>query len=213
MRPDKDWLDAIEQWETFKSDPDGEYDKEIVDIYSLEPMVTWGINPAQAIGIDECIPQLRTSRHTLNGKQAYDYTQLNPGQPIKNQKIDWAFVGSCTNGRIEDLREVARVLKNQKVAQQVTMYIVPGSEQVLQQAIAEELDEIFIAAGADFRMPGCSMCLAMNDDKVPTGARCISTSNRNFIGRQGPGSMTHLASPRTVAASSIAGFIATEEDI
>ncbi|MDD3266323.1 MAG: aconitase family protein, partial [Burkholderiales bacterium] len=127
--------------------------------------------------------------------------------------IDFAFIGSCTNGRIEDLRAAASILKNRKVASHVTMYIVPGSEQVLAQAKAEGLDKIFIAAGADFRMPGCSMCLAMNPDKVPEGKRCVSTSNRNFIGRQGPNSITHLASPQTTAASAVLGYIASEGEL
>ena len=211
-----DWIDAVNQWKKLKSDPNCSYDKEVrINIDDLKPMVSWGINPEQAIEIDQCIPQLTelpTTHHAM-AEQAYAYTKLNPGQPIKGQKIDWAFVGSCTNGRIEDLRVVADVLQNRKVAEHVTMYIVPGSEQVLAQAKAEKLDQIFMRAGAKFRMPGCSLCLAMNNDKVPAGARCISTSNRNFIGRQGPGSITHLASPRTVAVSSVAGFIATEEDI
>lgn len=145
--------------------------------------------------------------HLALAQKAYDYTKLIPGQTIAGQKIDFAFLGSCTNGRIEDLRAAAAILADHQVADHVTFYVVPGSEQVLSQAKAEGLDKIFISAGADFRMPGCSMCLAMNDDKVPPGARCISSSNRNFIGRQGPQSITHLASPQTVAASAVAGHI------
>lgn len=199
---EQDWDIAIKKWQDLCSDANCTYDQVVtIDVDTLTPMVTWGINPEQAIGIDECIPELE------NAQQAYAYTQLKPGQAIKNQPIDWAFVGSCTNGRIEDLRLAAHVLKGHTIAKHVTMYIVPGSEQVMQQAIDEGLDQIFINAGADFRMPGCSMCLAMNPDKVPSGARCISTSNRNFIGRQGPGSITHLASPATVAASAIQGAI------
>ncbi len=212
----KDWENAVNYWKTLRSDARCQYDTEIViNIDQLNPMVTWGINPEQAIAINESIPTLADFPNSYHetAKQAYDYTKLTPGQKIKGQRIDWAFVGSCTNGRIEDLRIVAAILQNRKIAKHVTMYIVPGSEKVLEQAIYEGLTVIFKEAGAQFRMPGCSMCLAMNDDKVPSGARCISTSNRNFIGRQGPGSITHLASPRTVAASSIAGFIATEEDI
>ncbi len=207
---DKNWQAALQQWQTLSSDPDCTYDQIItIDLNHLKPMVSWGINPEQAIAIDEYVPALNdiTATHRAMAEQAYTYTQLRPGQPIQGQRIDWAFVGSCTNGRIEDLREVAHVLQKQKIAAHVNMYIVPGSEQVLAQAIAEGLDIIFRDAGADFRMPGCSMCLAMNDDKVPAGARCISSSNRNFMGRQGPGSITHLASPRTVAASAVAGFI------
>jgi 3-isopropylmalate/(R)-2-methylmalate dehydratase large subunit len=139
--------------------------------------------------------------------QALVYTKLSEGQPIRGVKIDYAFLGSCTNGRIEDLRIAAAILKGQRVHRDVTLYVVPGSERVMQQARDEGLVEVFESAGADFRMPGCSMCLGMNDDKVPAGKRCISTSNRNFIGRQGEGSITHLASPATVAASAVAGAI------
>jgi 3-isopropylmalate/(R)-2-methylmalate dehydratase large subunit len=204
----KEWDAAVEKWRTLKSDPQCTYDKHIeINVDHLTPMVTWGINPEQAIGINEKIPD------SNEYAQAYAYTQLKPGQAIKNQPIQWAFIGSCTNGRIEDLRVAASVLKNRKISEHVTMYIVPGSEKVRAQAIEEGLDKIFINAGADFRMPGCSMCLAMNDDKVPSGARCISTSNRNFIGRQGPGSITHLASPATVAASAIKGAIVSVEDL
>tara|TARA_R110000868_G_scaffold144960_4_gene364535 strand:- start:53442 stop:54821 length:1380 start_codon:yes stop_codon:yes gene_type:complete len=199
---------AITQWQQLKSDVGCQYDKNVtIDISDLTPMVTWGINPEQAIGIDETIPKIE------HAEQAYAYTKLKAGQHIKDVAIDWAFIGSCTNGRIEDLRLAAKVLKGQKIANQVSMYVVPGSEQVRQQAIKEGLDAIFIAAGAEFRMPGCSMCLAMNEDKVPNGARCISTSNRNFIGRQGPGSITHLASPATVAASAVKGAICSVKDI
>ena len=144
-------------------------------------------------------------------EQALEYTALKGGAAIEGTKIDWAFIGSCTNGRIEDLRYAAQVLKGNKVAAGVKMFIVPGSEAVREQATEEGLDKIFEAAGADFRMPGCSMCLGMNDDKVPAGERCISSSNRNFMGRQGPGSRTHLASPATVAASGIAGEITSAE--
>ncbi|MFA6058620.1 MAG: 3-isopropylmalate dehydratase large subunit [Taibaiella sp.] len=199
---------APKEWQPIESDPDCTYDKTVtLDISTLTPMVTWGINPEQAIGINEIIPT-----HEKYA-QAYDYTQLKPGQAIKHQTLQWAFIGSCTNGRIEDLRAAAGILKNKKIAAHMTMYVVPGSEQVREQAIQEGLDQIFINAGAQFRMPGCSMCLAMNEDKVPPGARCISTSNRNFIGRQGPGSITHLASPATVAASAIKGAIVCAEDI
>lgn len=201
-----DWQEKIENWRHLASDVNCNYDSEIeIDVNRLTPMVTWGINPEQAIGIDDKIPEIAAN------EEAYAYTQLKPGQAIKNQRIDWAFVGSCTNGRIEDLRVAATILHGRKIAEHVTMYVVPGSEQVLQQAIDEGLDKIFIAAGADFRMPGCSMCLAMNGDAVPPDARCISTSNRNFIGRQGPKSITHLASPATVAASAVCGVIASVE--
>lgn len=207
---------AIEYWNSFISDENAYYDKTIkVDIEGLEPMVTWGINPQHAISISAKIPSLKdipTHQHKL-AQQAYDYTKFNADENIFGKEIQWAFVGSCTNGRIEDMRAVAKVLKGKKVADNVTMYIVPGSEQVRNIAISEGLDKVFADAGAEFRMPGCSMCLAMNDDKVPEGQRCISTSNRNFIGRQGKGSITHLASPQTVAASAIMGKICSVDKL
>ena len=202
------WQVSIDRWQKLASDEGCRYDhQEILNIDDLTPMVTWGINPEQAIGIEEVIPDVKST------KTAYEYTKLKPGNGIKDQSIEWAFIGSCTNGRIEDMRQAASILKNKKIAPHVTMYVVPGSEQVMQQAKNEGLDKIFEAAGAEFRMPGCSMCLAMNGDQVPPGARCISTSNRNFIGRQGPGSITHLASPVTVAASAIKGAICAAGDI
>jgi len=205
-----DWDNAVKDWLALASDSGCHYDKTIrINVNELKPMITWGINPEQAIAIDETLPYPieMPETHRAMAEQAYAYTKLTPGIPIKGTKIDWAFVGSCTNGRIEDLRIVAQILKGQKIAAHVMMYIVPGSEQVLQKIHDEDLDKIFTEAGAELRMPGCSMCLAMNEDKVPPGARCISTSNRNFIGRQGPLSITHLASPHTVATSAIAGFI------
>ncbi len=210
------WERALVQWRALASDPGCHYDASLViNINELKPMVSWGINPEQAIAIDATLPTLAElpATHRAMAEQAYHYTQLTPGQRLKGQSIDWAFIGSCTNGRIEDLRAAASILQHRQIAKHVTLYVVPGSEQVMAQAQQEGLVAIFRAAGADFRMPGCSMCLGMNEDKVPPGARCISTSNRNFIGRQGPGSITHLASPRTVAASAIAGYIAAEGDI
>ncbi len=206
----KDWDQAVKYWQSLVSDPGCTYDREIIiDVSQLQPMVTWGTNPSQAIQINEAIPKLTilTPAQQEMTKKSLDYVKLSAGQSIANVNIDWAFIGSCTNGRIEDLRIAAKILKDRKVHPNVTMYIVPGSEKVLAQAQAEGLDKIFKAAGADFRMPGCSMCLGMNDDKVPAGKRCISSTNRNFVGRQGSGSYTHLASPATVAASAIEGKI------
>jgi 3-isopropylmalate/(R)-2-methylmalate dehydratase large subunit len=203
-----EWESAVADWKNLQSDAGCHYDKVVtIDIANLKPMVTWGINPEQAVSIDETIPDIERPG------QAYSYTQLKAGQPVKGIQINWAFIGSCTNGRIEDLRLAASVLKGNKIAGHVTLYVVPGSEKVRQQAIEEGLAEVFESAGADFRMPGCSMCLAMNEDKVPPGQRCISTSNRNFIGRQGPGSITHLASPATVAASAVRGFICSAQEV
>lgn len=205
-----DWERAVTYWESLSSDPGCTYDKEIViDVSTLSPMITWGTNPEQAIAIDCAVPRINDlpSTHRTVARQALDYIKLDEGTAISGVPIEWAFVGSCTNGRIEDLRIAAKVLNGKKIHPGVTLYVVPGSEAVSAQAEREGLREIFVRAGADFRMPGCSMCLAMNDDKVPAGKRCISTSNRNFMGRQGPGSLTHLASPATVAASALEGKI------
>jgi 3-isopropylmalate/(R)-2-methylmalate dehydratase large subunit len=211
---EKDWARAVEYWESFRGDDGCKYDREIsVDLADLDPMVTWGTNPGQAVQISRDVPALESLPKELQSgaRRALEYAKLSGGAPLRGVDIDWAFVGSCTNGRIEDLRIAANILKNKKIAPNVTMYVVPGSEDVRAQAQKEGLDKIFEAAGAQFRMPGCSMCLAMNDDKVPPGKRCISTSNRNFVGRQGPESITHLASPATVAASAIAGKISSAE--
>lgn len=206
------WDKMVQQWQSLVSDKDASYDQSIViDLTNAKPMVTWGINPEHAIALNEVTPNLENAHDKVTLEKAYAYTHLTPGQSLEGVLIDFAFVGSCTNGRIEDLRAVATVLDGHKVATNVTMYIVPGSEQVLKQAKEEGLDKIFNASGAELRMPGCSMCLAMNPDKVPPGKRCISTTNRNFIGRQGPNSITHLASPQTVAASAIMGYITSVE--
>jgi 3-isopropylmalate/(R)-2-methylmalate dehydratase large subunit len=208
--PDR-WEEACKFWLSFASDKDAPFDKEVViDLSTLCPMVTWGTNPGQGIRIDEAIPKV--DPHT--GKPAtasLEYVKLQAGDAIKGTPIQWAFLGSCTNGRISDLRIAASILKDKKVNSNVKFYIVPGSEAVLKQAIAEGLNKVFTEAGADFRMPGCSMCLGMNEDKVTPGQRCISSSNRNFVGRQGTGSITHLASPATVVASAIAGHIDSPE--
>ena len=169
---DEAWDRAVAYWKSFQSDAGAQYDKEIeIDVGQLEPVVTWGTNPGQAIEISEDIPNLTglSEDEITSVGQALEYVALVPGEPIAGTEISWAFLGSCTNGRIEDLRLAAKVLKGNKVHQDVTMYVVPGSEQVRAQAIEEGLDKIFEEAGADFRMPGCSMCLGMNDDLVPSG--------------------------------------------
>lgn len=205
------WDAAIQYWNAMNSDKGAAYDREIViDLNALRPMVTWGTNPGQGAQITDAAGKDATS-DAAGRDRALQYVGLQNGQRLEGVAVDWAFVGSCTNGRIEDLRIAANVLKNKKVHDRVTFYVVPGSESVRAQAIAEGLDKVFEAAGAQFRMPGCSLCLAMNDDKVPEGKRCISSSNRNFVGRQGPGSITHLASPATVAASAVAGCITSPE--
>jgi len=210
-----DWSRAKSHWLSFASDEDSTFDREIeIDVGSLRPMVTWGTNPGQGVELGKGVPELARmeTRERQAAESALEYIQLSAGQPLRGTPIDWAFLGSCTNGRIEDLRVAASILKDRRVHPRVTMYIVPGSEEVRAQAVREGLAEIFERAGAEFRMPGCSMCLGMNDDLVPSGKRCISSSNRNFIGRQGPGSLTHLASPATVAASAIAGSIQSPEE-
>jgi len=202
--PDDQWQQAQNYWGSLQSDEGCHYDQEIsIDVDDLQAMVSWGTNPQQAIQINENIPKTENEMD----KNALDYVQLKADQAIANTPVEWAFVGSCTNGRIEDLRITAAILKGRKIANNMTFYIVPGSEQVMKQAQEEGLIDSINASGAEFRMPGCSMCLGMNDDKVPAGKRCISSTNRNFVGRQGTGSITHLASPATVAASAIAGKI------
>lgn len=213
--PHDNFEEACKVWESFKSDPGATFDRRIeIDVSALKPMVTWGTNPGQGISLDQEIPTIdKLPESERNSAQkALEYIGLESGKKLTGTKIDWAFIGSCTNGRIEDLRLAAQVLKGHKIAKGVTCYVIPGSERVRAQAIEEGLAEVFEQAGADFRMPGCSMCLGMNDDKVPAGQRCISSSNRNFVGRQGPGSRTHLASPVTVAASAIQGCITSGED-
>jgi 3-isopropylmalate/(R)-2-methylmalate dehydratase large subunit len=206
----EDLNQAVNQWKELQSDDEASYDKIIeMDISELSPMITWGTNPEQGIEIHIPVPHKEDSpikqQESIN--KAIEYTQIKTGASLLGTSIDWAFIGSCTNSRIEDLRVAAEILKGKKVSSNTTLYIVPGSEKVKKQAEEEGLDLIFSKAGASWRNPGCSMCLGMNDDKVPSGMRCISTSNRNFVGRQGTGSITHLASPATVAASAIEGKI------
>ncbi len=204
------WQEACNYWNSLKSDTGCKYDTEVtINLNNLKPIVTWGTNPEEGLEIDQTIPKLSdlSQEKKTSLEKSLSYMGLTAGKKIEGTKIQWAFLGSCTNGRIEDLRIAAEILKGNKVHKNVTFYVVPGSETVREQAIKEGLDKIFKTAGADFRMPGCSMCLGMNDDKVPAKERCISSSNRNFIGRQGPGSRTHLASPATVAASAIEGKI------
>jgi len=208
--PEALFSEAVQFWNSLKSDPDSTFDKEVViDLDELDPMVTWGTNPSQGLELGRPVPSPKKlpelARKDL--ENTLEYTKLEAGKSLVGVPFQWAFVGSCTNGRIEDLRIAASVLKGRKVASTVTFYVVPASESVREQALKEGLDKVFEEAGAQFRMPGCSMCLSMNDDRVPPGERCVSSSNRNFMGRQGPGSITHLASPATVAASAIEGRI------
>jgi 3-isopropylmalate/(R)-2-methylmalate dehydratase large subunit len=204
------WTTALKDWKKLYSDEDAKFDKEInIDAADITPMITYGTNPGMGVGINEFIP----SEKSLAEKEkpafvkALNYMGLNAGNAILGQKIDYVFIGSCTNSRIEDLRLVANFVKGKQKATDVEVWIVPGSKQVEQQAIEEGIDKIFEAAGFQLRQPGCSACLGMNEDKIPAGKYCISTSNRNFEGRQGAGARTLLASPLTAAAAAITGVV------
>jgi 3-isopropylmalate/(R)-2-methylmalate dehydratase large subunit len=201
-----DWEPAVERWLSLASDPDATFDKEIdIDVTTLSPMVTFGTNPGMVVPVTASVPP---SNGEVSFDQALTYMGLTSGQAMQSTPVDVVFVGSCTNSRLSDLRATAAVLQGHKVADTVRMLVVPGSEKVKQEAEAEGLHEIFIAAGAEWREAGCSMCLGMNGDVVPPGKLCVSTSNRNFEGRQGVGARTVLASPETAAASAIRGHIA-----
>ncbi|XRX42458.1 MAG: 3-isopropylmalate dehydratase large subunit [Buchnera aphidicola (Eriosoma harunire)] len=203
------WYKAITFWKTLYSDVDAYYDKSIViDISNIEPQVTWGINPGQVCSISEGIPTLdmfANGADRESAKYAIEYMKLQPGMKLIDIKVDKVFIGSCTNSRIEDLRLAASIVVDQRVHSTVQAIVVPGSQNVKQQAEMEGLDKIFIHAGFEWRLPGCSMCLGMNDDKLNSGERCASTSNRNFEGRQGRGGLTHLVSPSMAAAAAISG--------
>ncbi|HPY82279.1 MAG TPA: 3-isopropylmalate dehydratase large subunit [Bacteroidales bacterium] len=201
---------ALEKWKQLYSDADAKFDKEFTfDANDIVPMITYGTNPGLGMKISDSIPSLDSidsaSKETF--KKALDYMGFVPEQSLLGKEIDWVFVGSCTNGRIEDFRLLAQVLKGRKKAAHVNTYIVPGSYLVAQQIKEEGIDKILADAGVELRQPGCSSCLAMNEDKVPPGKYCVATSNRNFEGRQGPGSRTILASPLTAAAAIITGKI------
>ncbi len=202
---------AANWWLSLASGPDAEYDDVVTfDAADIEPTVTWGINPEQALGVSENIPDAADySQEDQAGiREAYNYMDLQPGQPITGVKVDVTFIGSCTNGRISDLREAAAIAKGRKVAEGVKALVVPGSQQVLKQAVAEGLDKIFEEAGFEWRAAGCSMCLAMNPDKLKGRELCASSSNRNFKGRQGsPTGRTLLMSPAMVTAAAINGCI------
>ena len=201
-----DWEPAVERWLSLASDPDATFDKEIdIDATTLSPMVTFGTNPGMVVPVTASVPP---SNGEVSFDQALTYMGLTSGQAMQSTPVDVVFVGSCTNSRLSDLRATASVLQGHKVADTVRMLVVPGSEKIKQEAEAEGLHEIFIAAGAEWREAGCSMCLGMNGDVVPPGKLCVSTSNRNFEGRQGVGARTVLASPETAAASAIRGHIA-----
>ena len=204
-----DWDAAVEYWSTLKTDVGAQFDAELVlDGAAIEPQVTWGTNPGQVISINTPIPAPEDFADPVarsSAQKALEYMALTAGQKLSDVKIDKAFIGSCTNGRIEDIRAAAAVAKGRKVAPGVQALVVPGSQQVKAQAEAEGLDKILTEAGFEWRLPGCSMCLAMNNDRLEPGERCAATSNRNFEGRQGRGGRTHLVSPAMAAAAAIAG--------
>ncbi len=204
-----DWDAAVAYWSTLKTDAGAKFDAELVlDGNAIEPQVTWGTNPGQVISINTPIPAPEDFADPVarsSAQKALEYMALTAGQKLSDVKIDKAFIGSCTNGRIEDIRAAAAVAKGRKVAPGVQALVVPGSQQVKAQAEAEGLDKILTEAGFEWRLPGCSMCLAMNNDRLEPGERCAATSNRNFEGRQGRGGRTHLVSPAMAAAAAIAG--------
>ena len=210
------WEQALDAWRALSTDTGAAWDKEVrIDAASLVPFVSWGTNPAQVTGIDGAVPSPDdyadpTTRETV--ARALEYMGLTPGQRIRDVSVDTVFIGSCTNSRIEDLRAAAKVMDGRRVTVPRVM-VVPGSHAVKAQAEKEGLDKVFRAAGADWREPGCSMCLAMNPDKLAPGERAASTSNRNFEGRQGRGGRTHLVSPAVAAATAVAGHFATPTDL
>lgn len=213
---EEEWDKTVAYWKTLVTDEGAVFDKEYhFDAADIEPMITYGTNPGMGIKVKDHIPTLDglegSNRKTF--LKSLEYMGFQPGEAMKGKKIDYVFVGSCTNGRIEDLRSVAEFVKGKKKADNITAWIVPGSREVEKKAIEEGLVTILEEAGFKLRQPGCSACLAMNDDKIPSGKYAVSTSNRNFEGRQGPGSRTLLASPLTVAAVAIAGEIADPRDI
>jgi 3-isopropylmalate/(R)-2-methylmalate dehydratase large subunit len=206
------WDQALNAWRRLPSDANAAFDKEvIIDVAKIIPQVTWGISPEHVIGVDGHIPDPKAIDDPIRRaaiETALDYMGLTPGAPIAGTPVDWVFIGSCTNSRLSDLRAAAEVARGRKVAAGVRAWVVPGSETVKREAVAEGLDKLFIDAGFEWREPGCSMCLAANGETVPAGQRSVSTSNRNFVGRQGPRARTHLASPASAAAAAIVGAIA-----
>jgi len=212
-----DWDDAVAWWSTLHSDADAQFDAEVdLDAAALTPFVTWGTNPGQGLPLSERVPgpeDFADESDKAAAARALDYMGLVPGTALRDIKVDTVFVGSCTNGRIEDLRAVASVIKGRKVAAGVRMLVVPGSARVRLQAAAEGLDRIFTESGAEWRLAGCSMCLGMNPDQLAPGERSASTSNRNFEGRQGKGGRTHLVSPLVAAATAVRGTLSSPSDL
>jgi len=212
-----DWTEAVSHWKTLPSDEGATYDRvEVFDAADIEPMITYGTNPGMGVKINEQLPMNNEELSDSDRKQllkSLKYMGLKEGQRMIGQKVDYVFFGSCTNARIEDFREAASLLKGRTKARHIEAILVPGSTQVLKQARREGLDKIFIEAGFELRDAGCSACLGMNEDKIPAGKYCVSTSNRNFEGRQGPGARTMLASPLTAAATAIRGVVTDPREL
>ncbi|CDO27259.1 3-isopropylmalate dehydratase large subunit [Mycobacterium vulneris] len=212
-----DWDAAVAAWSQLRTDEGAEFDTEVyLDAATLSPFVTWGTNPGQGVPLSASVPDpelIGDDGDRQAAEKALAYMDLRPGMAMRDIAVDTVFVGSCTNGRIEDLRVVADVLRDRKVADGVRMLVVPGSMRVRAQAESEGLDQIFTAAGAEWRQAGCSMCLGMNPDQLSPGQRCASTSNRNFEGRQGKGGRTHLVSPAVAAATAVRGKLASPADL
>jgi 3-isopropylmalate/(R)-2-methylmalate dehydratase large subunit len=212
-----DWDAAVAAWSELRSDDDAEFDAEVVlDAAELTPFVTWGTNPGQGSPLGEAVPDPETmgdDNDKVAARRALEYMGLTAGTPLRDIHVDTVFVGSCTNGRIEDLRAAAAVIQGRQVADGVRMLVVPGSARVRLQAESEGLHEVFTAAGAEWRLPGCSMCLGMNPDQLAPGERSASTSNRNFEGRQGKGGRTHLVSPLVAAATAVRGTLSSPSDL
>ena len=206
----EDWNKAVEEWKKLRTDDDAVFDKEVTfDATDIEPMITYGTNPGMGIGITKQIPAAQTE----SDKKALAYMQFAEGEQMIGKKVDYVFLGACTNGRIEDFRAFASIVKGRKKATGLTAWLVPGSWPVMRQIEAEGIDKILMEAGFEIRQPGCSACLAMNDDKIPAGKLCVSTSNRNFEGRQGPGARTCLASPLVAAAAAVTGAITDPREL
>ncbi|MCC2593147.1 3-isopropylmalate dehydratase large subunit [Tessaracoccus sp. OS52] len=212
-----EWDAAVEYWRTLRTDDDATFDVEVdIDATQLTPFVTWGTNPGHGVPLGGVVPapeDFESEVEQATAKRALEYMDLQPGTPMRDIKVDTVFLGSCTNGRIEDLRLAASVLKDQKLAEGVRMLVVPGSARVRLQAEEEGLDKVFLDFGAEWRAAGCSMCLGMNPDQLSPGERAASTSNRNFEGRQGKGGRTHLVSPAVAAATAITGHLSAPADL
>ncbi|HSA51756.1 MAG TPA: 3-isopropylmalate dehydratase large subunit [Yinghuangia sp.] len=212
-----DWDAAVEYWSSLKTDDDATFDHEVViEASELAPFVTWGTNPGQGAPLSANVPDpasFTDESERLAAEKALEYMGLSAGQPLRDIKVDTVFIGSCTNGRMEDLRAVADILRGRKVADGVRMLVVPGSVRVSMEAVSEGLDKVFTEAGAEWRYAGCSMCLGMNPDQLAPGERSASTSNRNFEGRQGKGGRTHLVSPQVAAATAVLGHLAAPADL